>query len=64
MIIMKKKSCVKDYSDPSFFFESWAVSELAKQEKRNKERKKKKNNKKLLKWKFQHVFQIMKKELN
>jgi len=43
----EKKDCLKDYSDPSFFFESWAVSELEKQEKKKKERKAKKEKRKV-----------------
>lgn len=37
-----KKDCLKDYSDPGFFFESWAQNELAKLEKQKREKKPKK----------------------
>lgn len=38
----EKKDCLKDYSDPGFFFESWAQNELAKIEKQKREKKPKK----------------------
>jgi hypothetical protein len=37
----EKKDCLKDFSDPGFFFESWASFELAKLEKRKIDKAKK-----------------------
>lgn len=37
----EKKDCLKDFSDPGFFFESWASFELAKIEKKNRDKVKK-----------------------
>jgi hypothetical protein len=50
----EKKSCIKDYSDPGYFFEAWAVAELEKVRKlffnilkaRQKEEKKKEKKEK------------------
>jgi len=41
----EKRDCLKDFSDPGFFFESWAVAEMEKQEKKKRDRKAKKKKK-------------------
>jgi len=44
----EKKDCLKDYSDPGFFFESWASFELAKMEKKKREKVKKPKKEKVV----------------
>src|SRR5688572_9945927 len=43
---LSKKSCLRDYSNPAFFFEQWVIAEEERQRKLQEEQKARKANRK------------------